>query len=295
MKNQLFFFFLFVITICKSQTIYFDSISKVSKRTYTFKKYENKKLKLDFYKPKNLKDNFPLIIFVHGGGFSGGKRDDKDIVNFAEFLVKKGYAVASVSYRLTMQKLGFGCNTKVKDKIDAFYNASQDISFAVNYILKHQRRFKINASKIILVGSSAGAEAILHLAYNYDNKILPIDFKFAGIVSMAGALTSMDNINFKTVIPMQFFHGTDDQLVPYNFAPHHYCNKNDVGYLPLYGAKAIANQLKLLNKSYYLYSIKNGNHSWNGRPLNECKKEILDFLYYDVLSNKNRQIEILID
>lgn len=291
MKNYITLLFLFMVNSIVAQKIYFDSISKVSKRTYTYKKYDNKKLKLDFYKPKKIKRNYPLIIFVHGGGFSGGKRNDKQIVYFAEYLAKRGYAVASVSYRLTMKKLGFGCNTNAVDKINAFNNASEDISFAVKYITENKRRFKVNADKIILMGSSAGAEAILNLAYNYDNKILPKDFKFAGIVSMAGALTSTKKIDLKKTIPTQLFHGTHDKLVPYNIAPHHYCKKENVGYLQLYGSKAIAAKLKELGKPYYLYTIKNGDHSWNGRPIFECKKEILDFLYFDVIKNKNRQIE----
>lgn len=274
-----------------AQNINFDSITKVRKRTYTYKKYENEKLKLDYYKPKKIKGNLPLIIFVHGGGFSGGKRNDKHIINFAKFLSKRGFAVASISYRLTMKGIGFGCNINSKDKINAFNSVSQDISFAIKSILKKKRRYKVDPKKVILVGSSAGAEAILNLAYVYNNKILPQEFKFAGMISLAGAITTMDHINFKTAIPTQFFHGTADRLVPYNIAAHHYCNKNDSGYLPLFGAKAIANKLKSLNKSYYLYTVKNGDHSWNGRPLNECREEILDFLFYDVLAHKNRQTE----
>ena len=289
MKKHISFLFFFIINITVAQNIYFDSITKVSKRTYTYKKYETEKLKLDFYKPKKIKRNFPLIIFVHGGGFAGGKRNDKHIIDFANYLTKRGYAVASVSYRLTMKGIGFGCKTNAKDKINAFDSASEDISYAIKYILRNKRRFKINPNKIILMGSSAGAEAILNLAYVYDNKVLPQSFKFSGIVSMAGALTTTEKITRETGIPTQLFHGTKDKLVPYNIAPHHYCNKNDVGYLTLYGSKTIAEKLKKLGKSFYLYSVKNGDHSWNGRPLNECKKEILDFLYNDVIKNKNRQ------
>ena len=111
---------------------------------------------------------------------------------------------------------------------------------------------------------------------------------------MAGAIITLDKINSKTAIPTQLFHGTDDKLVPYNIAPHHYCDKNSVGYLKLYGSKAIANKLKEIDKPFYLFTIKKGNHSWSGRPMNQCRKEIVDFLYYDVLKNNNRQTEIAI-
>ncbi|MGJ8745316.1 alpha/beta hydrolase [Polaribacter sp.] len=284
--------FILLCNFSFAQTIYLDSVAKVSKRTFTYKKSKEEKLKLDFYKPKKLSGEYPLLIFVHGGGFSGGKRDGDNIKYFAKQMANRGYAVASISYRLTMKNLGFGCQTKAADKINAFNSASEDISLAVKYILEKNKKFKINTKKIILIGSSAGAEAILNLAYNYENKILPKDFKFAGVVSMAGATVSVDNLTAMNAIPTQLFHGIADKLVPYNIAPHHYCNKNDSGYLMLYGSKAIANKLKELGEPYYLYSVKDGGHSWANIPMNNCTEQILDFLYFDVLQEKKRQTEI---
>ena len=294
MKKIILIISLLFIFNLHGQNIYFDNISKVKKRSYTYKKINGKKLKLDFYKPKSIKSNYPLVIYVHGGGFSAGKKDENYIIDFAEFLASRGYAVASISYRLTMKQKGFGCNTNSLDKIRAFDITSEDVSYAIQYIIKKNKKFKINSNQIILSGSSAGAEAILHLAYVYENKVLPREFKFSGIISMSGALISMKNITQKTAIPTQFFHGILDNLVPYDFAPHHFCNKDDIGYLPLYGSKSIANRLKSLQKPYYLYSIENGDHSWNSRPMHQCRKEILDFLYFDVLEKKNRQTSITI-
>lgn len=288
------FLLLFLSSICFCQKIYLDKISNVKRKTYTYKKTKNYKLKLDFYKPTKVKDKTPLIIYVHGGGFSEGKRKNKTITNFANNLTERGYAVASVSYRLTMKELGFGCKTKSEDKIKAFNNASEDISYAVKFILENKSKLKINSEKIILVGSSAGAETVLNLAYIYENKILGNDFKFAGVISMAGAVISVDKITSKNAIPTQLFHGTNDVLVPYNIAAHHYCKKTDDGFLKLYGAKAIADKLNLLNASYYLYTKKNGSHSWSERPMKQCINEIIDFLYFDVLKNKKRQTEITI-
>lgn len=284
--------FFFIIKVGFSQTIYLDKVAAVSKRTYKYHKTENNtKLKLDFYKPKKIKGKLPLLVFVHGGGFSGGKRNDKNSVSFALNMASRGYAVASISYRLTMKKLGFGCDTKFEDKIKAFNSASEDISIAVKYLLKKKRKFKLNTDKITLVGSSAGAEAILNLVYVYNNEILPNNFKFAGLISMAGAVTSLEKIKKENAIPTQLFHGTDDPLVPYNNAPHHYCKKTDKGYLELYGSKAIANKLKELEQSYNLYTINKGDHSWASKPIYQCTTEILNFLYYDVLRKSKRMIE----
>jgi predicted peptidase len=292
MRKYILFFFLFNITAVFTQELYLHKVSKVKERTYTYQKIKNKKnLKLDFYKPKNIKGEYPLLVYVHGGGFSGGNRDDVIAKDFANEMASYGYAVASISYRLTMKNLGFGCSTAADLKLKAFDEASADISNAIQYILKRNRKFNINKNKIVLVGSSAGAETILNLAYTYKNTILEDDFNFAGIISMSGALKNIQKITKKNAIPTQLFHGKKDELVPYATAAHHYCLPTDVGFLTLYGSRSIADQLKKLNKSYYLYSIEDGDHSWNSRPIYECKKEILDFLYVDVLNNQKRQIE----
>jgi acetyl esterase/lipase len=295
MKYFISFLFIFCFKLSFSQVLYVDKSFVVSKKTYVYKTLDaTKKLKFDFYKPLEAKNESPLLIYVHGGGFSGGKRNSKNAVRFAKQMAERGYAVAAVSYRLTMRNVGFGCATNYSDKINAFNSASEDISLAVKYILKNKRKFNINSRKIILVGTSAGAETVLNLVYVYNNKILPEYFKFAGVVSMAGAVTSVENITLQNAIPTQLFHGTSDKLVPYNIAPHHNCNKNSEGYLLLYGSKAIADKLKNLGKSFYLYTVKKGDHSWSIRPMVYSRNEIVDFLYYDVLKQAKRQIETTI-
>ena len=65
---------------------------------------------------------------------------------------------------------------------------------------------------------------------------------------------------------------------------------DDPGYLPLYGAEAIAGQLRTLGKPYYLYTVCGGRHEWSGKPMSDNVAEIIDFLYHDVLGQEQRQI-----
>lgn len=283
---------IFSFQFTKAQTEFLDTLYEVEKSTHTYKSFGKKdSLQLDFYRPKNITKKLPLLLYVHGGGFSGGQRDDTNTVQFADQMAAKGYAVASISYRLIMKKKGFGCNTKTKDKIKAFDTAAEDVSYAVKYILKNKSDFDINEDQIVISGTSAGAEAVLHLAYVYENKILPKKFKFAGVIGLAGAITTLDQIDTDKAIPTQLFHGTNDNLVPYHIAAHHYCSPDAKGYMMLYGSRAIADRLKGLGKSYYLFSINGGTHSWSGIPMNRCITEVTDFIYNDVLNNANRQTE----
>lgn len=291
-----FFCLLIIISFsnCGSKRLIIDEASATALSTHNyFKTDTNKDLKLDFYKSKNNTENSPLLIYVHGGGFSGGARNEKFIQDYCIKIVKQGFAVASISYRLSMKKYGFGCNTKAALKIEAFNKAAEDISYATKHILENNKKFKIDTTNIILVGSSAGAEAVLHLAYVFENNILPSDFKFGGVISMAGAITTLEKITEDRAIPTQLFHGVKDKLVPYNKAPHHYCKKGKKGYLPLFGSKAIADKLKTLNKNYYLYTVENGNHSWNYKPMLLNIKEMIDFINTQILEKKTTQTEVI--
>lgn len=291
-KTLILFIAFFTVAFSNAQTEYLDALYSVQKTTHTYHKFNKKdSLQLDFYRPEGVDKAMPLLLYIHGGGFSGGQRDDANTIQFANAMAEKGYAVASISYRLIMKKLGFGCDTKTKDKIKAFDTAAEDISYAIKHIIKNKAIFNIDDENIVISGTSAGAEAVLHLAYVYESKILPKKFKFAGVIGMAGAIINLDQIDTERAIPTQLFHGTNDNLVPYHIAAHHYCSPDAKGYMLLYGSRAIADRLKGLGKSYFLFSVNGGTHSWSGIPMNRCIMEVTDFLYNDVLNKANRQTE----
>ena len=41
-----------------------------------YKNVNGKSLQIDMYKPKNLTEKVPLLVFIHGGGWRGGDRAD---------------------------------------------------------------------------------------------------------------------------------------------------------------------------------------------------------------------------
>jgi acetyl esterase/lipase len=94
---------------------------KVNRSTFVYRDT----LKLDFYSlNRSFSENRPLIILVHGGGFSSGKRDGADEAEFSRKMARKGYAVASISYRLTRKGESFGCDCPAQTKIGTFVKAS---------------------------------------------------------------------------------------------------------------------------------------------------------------------------
>ena len=80
-----------------------------------YKNVNGKSLQLDIYKPKNITQPAPLLVFVHGGGWKGGKRSDY-LVYLIDY-AKKGYITATVSYRLKNDSIYPACVRDVSDAV----------------------------------------------------------------------------------------------------------------------------------------------------------------------------------
>ena len=70
---------------------------------------------LNLYLPEELPDKpLPLVIWIHGGAWLGGSRVDPPIL----FLVSKGFAVASIDYRLSQDAIwpeqAYDCKAAVR-------------------------------------------------------------------------------------------------------------------------------------------------------------------------------------
>lgn len=296
MKQRLIFvsfiFFAFLVpTILSAQIRYhetlFDSID-IQTNTYIVKNGEQ--LKIDVYTPfEDNEESRPVILYVHGGGFSGGSRNGDDIVNFCKRLAGHGYVTASMSYRLTREgePTGFGCDCPAEDKLRTFQSAVEDIQDATFFLIQNREHFGIDPYKIILAGSSAGAEAALLAAYTppncFDLESGPVSY--AGVISMAGAIPYTDRIYEDSAIPTLFFHGTCDNLVPYASAPHHYCREGQPGYLVLHGAYTLSKRLEEFNVPYWLHTTCGGKHELSSLPMTKYFNEIIEFCHDFILSS----------
>lgn len=262
--------------------------------TYTYAYKDGKSLDLDVYFPMNdNQTNRPLIFYVHGGGFSGGKRNDPGIQIFCKKLAKHGYVVSSITYRLTRQGTAteFGCDCPAVDKLNTFNKAVEDLQDATFFMIKNREKMGIDPQRIILSGSSAGAETVLNTAYQppycYGLDSGPVSY--AGVISMAGAIPDTSRIFKESAVPSLLFHGTCDNLVPYATAPHRHCTKEQAGYLVIHGGYTIAEKLKKLGTPYWLYTYCNAAHEIAGKPMTANFNEIIDFCYSYIIEKGTEQ------
>jgi len=293
--------FLCVSTFVFSQQRYAETMfDDISIGTYTYATKDGENLDLDIYSP-NLDADFEraTIIYVHGGGFSGGKRNSENIKEFCTQMAGYGYVVASISYRLTRKGKpeAFGCDCTVNDKLNTFQAAIEDVQDATFFLIENREQFGIDPQKIILAGSSAGAETVLNTAYQppycYGLDSGPVSC--AGVISMAGAIPDTVKIYNESAVPSLLFHGTDDNLVPYATAAHHYCNPNDPGYLVLHGSYTIAQKLNELQVPYWLHTSCGGAHEIANIPITDYFNVITEFCYDFVITKKGETKQTIIE
>jgi len=298
MKNILFIALILLSFSISAQERFIDDsfqLKETETRTYATKNGEA--LQLDIYQPKDdTLQQRPMIIFMHGGGFSGGTRTNEAEVKFAETAAKKGYVAVQISYRLTRKGQSFGCDFEAEGKLQTFRLAAADFMDAVNFMVSEKEEFGIDPEKIIVGGSSAGAEAVLNAVYNerlmFKDLVDYENFTFAGVFSLAGAIVDAKYITEKNAFPGVFFHGTEDNLVPYATGPHHWCEREKPGYIILDGSRTITEKLREQGASYLLYSFEGGQHEHSGMPF-DYFPEVFEFFKDVFLNGEKQQIEIL--
>jgi acetyl esterase/lipase len=81
------------------------------------------------------------VVFVHGGGFvAGDKRPCPSYI--LEPYLRHGYSIFSVNYRLAPQH--------------PFPAATDDVAVAIGHIKQHAAKWRIDPTRIVLTGESAG-------------------------------------------------------------------------------------------------------------------------------------------
>lgn len=276
------------------------SLSAQTKTTHIYSIKGIDTLKLDVYTPKNIENGkkFPTLLWIHGGGFAGGSRDNKAEQQLCEYAVDQNYMAISISYRLLRKgtKTLFDCECTKAEKLETFKQAVIDYMDAAKFITDNADLLHIDTSKIIAGGSSAGAETILNVVYMREYFVEDLakyeNIKFAGVFSLAGALVNANYITKENAVPSVLFHGTEDNLVPFGNAPHHYCNSTKPGYLILDGSEIITKKLKEFETSYYFNMVKGGRHEISSIPLTDLDK-VFNFFEKTIINNQIIQTKII--
>lgn len=261
------------------------------KQTFTYSKKDTQELKLDVYSNQDLRIKKTCILFVFGGGFIKGKRDDKFYLPYFRKLVENNYKVVAIDYRLGLkgEKWPTVFNTSVLK--NAISYAVTDLYDATAFLIANKEEMGIDTSMVILSGSSAGAITILQADWEKRNhtsisRQLPRQFQYKGVIAFAGAVLSYTGKPRYEVppAPTMMFHGTKDKLVVYH--------KVKLLNRGMFGSRYLASYFKKKKYPYYFHFVNGMGHEIAGRPMHDNQDEIIWFIHQYIEQKKAYQMEV---
>jgi len=135
--------------------------------------YEKERCKLDLYIPEG-QNNFPILVWFHGGSLKHGSKDEDYTKNVAKRFAGEGIGVGVVNYRLSPK-------VKYPDYIN-------DAAASVAWIMKNISNYNGDPKSVFISGHSAGGYLVYMLVMNPEYlkgyNINSIDI--AGVISISG-------------------------------------------------------------------------------------------------------------
>jgi acetyl esterase/lipase len=161
---------------------------------------------------------------MHGGGFKFGSKKAKGIRIWSSDFARRGYVCAAVNYRLSKKNPLKNFNALVQGCFDAV----QDISIAIEFMKRNATQYRIDTTRIILAGNSAGAIIALHAAYTDNSQLASLinnadsaihtesrnRSNISAVVNFWGALFDSSWLR-NAKVPIVSVHGRKDRIVPY--------------------------------------------------------------------------------
>ena len=141
-------------------------------------------LKLDVYCPDTNTTNRPVLMFIHGGGFTGGIKHKPEIIEMGKYYASRGFVYVSIDYRTTEElgniddmnqeevieyyrgiapqewiehSLEGAESTKQIQQAVAMYTAQRDAKAALRWVIANADTYEIDTDEIAVGGASAGA------------------------------------------------------------------------------------------------------------------------------------------
>jgi acetyl esterase/lipase len=195
--------------------------------------------KIDLYLPREVSKPNPTLIYIHGGGWTGGSKETS-VFTFMNY-VEKGWSVVNVEYRLARVSLAPA--------------AVEDCLCALRWVIHNAKTYNFDTDNLVVTGNSAGGHlalttGMLPASAGLDRECPgPEQLKVAAIVNWYGItdvedlldgpnmktyavtwLSSMENRReiARRVSPLHYvraglppiitIHGDADPTVPYSHA-----------------------------------------------------------------------------
>jgi hypothetical protein len=260
-----------VFTDVEMQTVKFGENTDAQDKYY--------ELLMDVYTPVGDFSEFrPVIIWVFGGAFISGERED--MASYCEQFAKLGYVTATIDYRIWDLAGGFPDST---DAMNVAIMAMGDLKASIRHMRQsfdEGNPYGIDPENIIVGGLSAGSITTLLAGVvdesdnlnDFFNQLIDANGGYEGnsgdevnqsysseilaMINLSGAVydTSWIDVNDPPIIS---FHGTADQTVKFNYG---YASVLNFDIIPLHGSGNIQLRQEHLGKNTFLKAVQGGNH-----------------------------------
>jgi len=111
-------------------------------RNLAYVSHGHERQKLDVYVPANVAGEAPLLVWIHGGAWKEGSKENCPAVG----MVDKGWVVASLNYRFTQHAI--------------FPAQLEDCKAALRFLRAHAADYHIDKTRVVVWGASAGGHLV---------------------------------------------------------------------------------------------------------------------------------------
>jgi acetyl esterase/lipase len=242
--------------------------------------------KLDLYLPPKAETSvkLPLIVWVHGGAWQGGSKDRCPAIRFLD----KGYAVASINYRLSQHAI--------------FPAQIEDCKAAIRWLRASAKKYSLDGERIGVWGSSAGGHLVALLGTTGDiNEFdagpnLEVSSKVQAVCDFFGPTDFLEMGRFPSKMDHYAAGSPESKLIGgpvlenkdacRRANPITYITKDDPPFLIMHGDKDMTvpiNQsqifcdaLKSAGVKVTFHTVKGGGHGFSGSEIDKMVNDFFD-------------------
>lgn len=242
-----------------------------------YRKIDSSILKLDIFLPDNNK-NPPLIFWIHGGAWKMGDRKWCGMKDQLE----RGYAVASIDYRLST--------------VAPFPACIEDCKYAIAFLRKNEHKYPINVSRICVAGDSAGGHlsALMGVSAGHSEwEPEGADCSVQAVIDFYGP-TSLkrrpnnpeDNDVVDTLLGVSIL-SAKGMMAAASANPMNYINGTEPPFLIVHGDQddivnieqsyMLRNELEKYGQKVIMYTVFDGGHGFNCPTVEAVVNSFLDY------------------
>jgi acetyl esterase/lipase len=242
--------------------------------------------KLDLYLPGQKEDTgpLPLIVWVHGGAWLAGSKENCPAARF----LRRGYAAASINYRLSQHAI--------------FPAQIEDCKAAIRFLRANAEKYNIDPNRIGVWGASAGGHLVALLGTTGDVKQfdkgpnLQVSSRVQAVCDFFGPTDLTKMSAFASTMDHDAPDSPESQLIGgpvqenkeacKRANPITYVSKNDPPFLICHGDKdmlvphnqsvLLYDALKNAGVKVKFHTVKGGGHGFQDPEVDRMVQEFFD-------------------